>query len=149
MVRLVAEFLSAAEVTLLGELARSVVYERGRQGTGYDKCSVVDRPEVAPIVQRALVELGVAATHPHDAWLIRYGEGSHIPPHVDPVEEGAEHHRLNALVAAAAGGEVFVDGALVALTVGAANVFRPDAMRHEVSRVERGTRIVFSVGTLR
>lgn len=53
-------------------------WRRGRQGTGYDKM------------------LLATATWPirFDSYLIRYPEGSEIPPHTDPVSDG-RHYRLN------------------------------------------------------
>ncbi len=53
-------------------------WRRGRQGTGYDKM------------------LLATAAWPirFDSYLIRYPEGSEIPPHTDPVADG-RHYRLN------------------------------------------------------
>lgn len=53
-------------------------WQRGRQGTGYDKM----------LLATARWPL------PFDSYLIRYPEGSEIPPHTDPVQAG-RHYRLN------------------------------------------------------
>lgn len=149
MVRVERAFLDAGERGALRAFADGLVFVSGRQGTGYEKCDVAGRAEVGALVARALSALGVAADAPHDVWIIRYATGTAIPPHRDPVAPGKEHHRLNAIVAGADGGDVLVEGTPVALTEGDAYVFRPDAMEHEVTLVRGGTRLVFSVGTLR
>jgi hypothetical protein len=146
MVRRLASFLSAMERAELVALAAKLEFVAGRQGTGYEKCAVAGRAEVASLVARSLAELGVAADEPHDVWVIRYAVGSEIPPHRDEVSAGREHHRLNVIVAAAVGGEVRVEGRVLELAEGDGYVFRPDVMEHQVTRVTAGTRLVWSVG---
>ncbi len=148
-VRVVRAFLEAAERRELELLAEHVAWEPGRQGTGYEKCAIAAEPQAAAPIARALRELGAAIHGPYDVWLIRYQVGTEIPPHRDPVEPGREHHRLNAIVRSATGGDAKVRGVPVALAEGDAYVFRPDAEEHEVTRVTAGTRLVFSVGVLR
>jgi hypothetical protein len=59
-------------------LSQAFRWQRGRQGTGYDKMLLATASW--PI--------------PFDSYLIRYPDGSEIPPHTDPVSTG-RHYRLN------------------------------------------------------
>ncbi len=106
-------------------------WEQGRQGTGYEK----------------LLLLTARCPVAFDVYILRYRCGAFAPPHVD-VAVGGRHYRLNVLLwAAAAGGDFVCDGAT---RRGARLVlFRPDRDSHSVSRVERGTRYVLSIGWVR
>lgn len=96
----------------------------------------------------------------YDAYFLKFGIGSRIPPHVDPVPAASntQHWRLNALLTEHGGGRVrlggtcdgdYVDvGVELDLEVGDAVVFRPDAVRHSVAEVTSGERLVWSVGCL-
>lgn len=84
-----------------------------------------------------------------DRYLIHYPEGSCIPEHTDPVPEGQRHIRLNAQFGPAVEGGVFhLCGNPVLLRPGDAVVFRPDRDVHEVTRVTRGDRWLWSVGAV-
>lgn len=103
-------------------------WQRGRQGTGYDKM------------------LLATARWPlrFDSYLIRYPEGSEIPPHTDPVQAG-RHYRLNLILKSPRAGGEFV----CAMPIYASRrikLFRPDACEHSVTRVEGGSRYVLSIG---
>ena len=103
-------------------------WQRGRQGTGYDK----------------MLLLTARWPIPFDSYLIRYPEGSEIPAHTDPVQAG-RHYRLNIILKAPKSGGEFIctnpiySGSRVKL-------FRPDASEHSVARVVGGSRYVLSVG---
>jgi hypothetical protein len=64
-------------------------WEKGRQGTGYDKCLTLASPFPVPF----------------DCYLLRFPEGTEIPPHRDPVAAG-RHYRLNIVVKRAPSGGV-------------------------------------------
>jgi len=103
-------------------------WQRGRQDTGYDKMLLLTSPW--PI--------------PFDTYLLRYPDGSEIPPHTDPVAAG-RHYRLNiVLKASPSGGEFVCASPLFASR--RVNFFRPDACAHSVTRVGGGSRYVLSVG---
>jgi len=149
--RIARHFLAGAELDHLRGLCaqRDREWDRGRQDTGYQKSAVdPDDPAIAALIARSLTTLYPGPRHGHDAWLLRYPEGSDIPPHVDPpLRDRARHARLNAVIAAPpAGGLLALDGVEVALAVGDAVVFYPDRVRHEVSAVTGGERWIWSVG---
>ena len=100
-------------------------WEAGRQGTGYEKLT--------------LFRVGDRL----DAYLIHYPEGSHIPPHIDPVP-GRKHFRLNLELWRARRGGEFVGRTVARL--GRLMLIRPDRDEHEVTKIESGKRIVFSAG---
>ena len=96
-----------AAVRALREYVNTVFrWQRGRRGTGYDKMLLLTAPW--PIA--------------FDAYLLRYPEGSEIPPHQDPVSSG-RHYRLNLI-----------------------KLFRSDLSQHSVTRVIGGSRYVLSIG---
>lgn len=103
-------------------------WQKGRQGTGYDKM----------LLATARWPL------PFDCYLIRYPEGSAIPPHTDPVQAG-RHYRLNiVLKSPRSGGEFVCANPIVATR--RIKLFRPDACEHSVTEVVGGSRYVFSLG---
>jgi hypothetical protein len=106
-------------------------WQRGRQGTGYDKM----------LLATARWPL------PFDSYLIRYPEGSEIPPHTDPVQAG-RHYRLNIVLKSPRSGGEFVCATPVFETR-RIKLFRPDACEHSVTRVVGGSRYVFSLGWVR
>jgi hypothetical protein len=106
-------------------------WQRGRQGTGYDKMLLLTAPW--PI--------------PFDSYLIRYPDGSEIPPHRDPVTNG-KHYRLNVVLKAPRSGGDFVCAAPIFETK-RVKFFRPDVSEHSVTRVSGGSRYVLSIGWLR
>jgi hypothetical protein len=100
----------------------------GRQGTGYDKLPLASARWPLPF----------------DVYLIRYREGSHVPPHTDPVADG-RHYRLNIILTAAAVGGEFVCADPLFATA-RVKLLRPDRSVHSVTPVERWRRLVLSVG---
>jgi predicted 2-oxoglutarate/Fe(II)-dependent dioxygenase YbiX len=146
MAEVLPAFLTAAEIAALLAQAASSGWKPGRQGTGYDILPLELPTEPGSLVARSLALLGTPYQHYWDVYLIRYLDGSHIPPHVDDAQHGKRHRRLNAVLRQAArGGELRVDGAVVPLAVGDAVRFYPDREVHEVTAVE-GSRLLFSVG---
>ena len=103
-------------------------WQRGRQGTGYDK----------------MLLLTAGWPLPFDSYLIRYPEGSEVPPHTDPVKSG-RHYRLNVILKSPASGGEFVC-ATPLYTSKRVKLFRPDACEHSVTRVVGGSRYVLSLG---
>ena len=115
-----------------GEIARFCRtvfrWQRGRQGSGYDKMLLLQ--SWWPI--------------PFDFYLLRYPQGSAIKPHVDAVAFG-RHYRLNVIVKkSAAGGEFFCAAPIFATD--RIKLFRPDIQEHGVARVTAGSRYVLSLG---
>ena len=103
-------------------------WQQGRQGTGYDKMLLITAPWPVPF----------------DSYLIRYPEGSEIPPHTDPVAKG-RHYRLNVILKAPKSGGDFVCSEPIWETR-RIKLFRPDKSSHSVSRVVGGSRYVLSLG---
>lgn len=103
-------------------------WQKGRQGTGYDKM----------LLATARWPL------PFDSYLIRYPEGSAIPPHTDPVQSG-RHYRLNIVLKSPRSGGEFVCADPIFATR-RIKLFRPDACEHSVTQVVGGNRYVFSLG---
>ena len=103
-------------------------WRRGRQGTGYDKM----------LLATAAWPLAF------DSYLLRYPEGSEIPPHTDPVSRG-RHYRLNVVLWSPRSGGEFVCATPIFATR-RIKFFRPDACEHAVTRVAGGSRYVLSVG---
>ncbi len=103
-------------------------WKSGRQGTGYEKMLLATLP--FPI--------------PFDLYLLRYKEGSFIPPHRDPVQE-KRHFRLNIVLKKADRGGVFKckDPIYESDRI---KLFRPDKSEHSLTKVLRGTRILLSLG---
>jgi alkylated DNA repair dioxygenase AlkB len=144
-------FLAPAVRTALIDLASEVRegWEGGRQGTGYDKLDLRALDPAPTYMAALLADARVAMAVEYtgwDAYLLRYRDGSLIPPHRDPTHRG-RHLRLNAqvLVSAPGTGELRLDGEVFDLEVGDAVVFRSDQILHQVSPVV-GERLVFSVG---
>ena len=109
-------------------LANAFRWQRGRQGTGYDKMLLATARW--PI--------------PFDSYLIRYPDGSEIPAHTDPVAIG-RHFRLNIVLKSPSSGGEFVCSSPIFQTR-RIKLFRPDACEHSVTRVMGGSRYVFSLG---
>lgn len=116
-------------------------FKPGRQGTGYDTMTLLFM-KMPQWFQLLFSIKGV------DGYIIRYNDGSCIPPHVDSVDEpGLEHHRLNIVLSKPkSGGEFICEGATRIWN--RIFYFRPDIQRHEVTPCV-GTRIVLSVGIVK
>lgn len=103
-------------------------WQSGRQSSGYDKMLLLTA--LWPV--------------PFDSYLIRYPEGSSIPPHTDPVQAG-RHYRLNiVLKSPKSGGEFICSDPIYASSH--IKFFRPDACEHSVTLVQGGSRYVLSIG---
>ena len=103
-------------------------WQSGRQGSGYDKMLLLTAPWPVPF----------------DSYLIRYPEGSSIPPHTDPVQRG-RHYRLNIILKSPrSGGEFVCRNPIYASD--RIKLFRPDVSEHSVSLVQGGSRYVLSIG---
>jgi hypothetical protein len=109
-------------------LSNAFRWRRGRQGTGYDKMLLLTAPW--PI--------------PFDSYLIRYPEGTEIPPHRDEVAVG-RHYRLNLVMKAPRSGGEFVCSTPI-YSSRRIKFFRPDLCEHSVTRVVGGSRYVLSIG---
>ncbi len=116
--------------TIRDYAANAFRWRRGRQGTGYDKMLLLTAPW--PI--------------PFDTYLLRYPEGTEIPPHRDPVEN-RRHYRLNIVLKSPRSGGEFVCAAPI-FESRRIKFFRPDQCEHSVTRVVGGSRYVFSLGWL-
>lgn len=103
-------------------------WQRGRQGTGYDKMLLATAKWPLPF----------------DSYLLRFPEGSAIPPHTDAVQAG-RHYRLNIVLKSPKSGGEFICAAPIFATK-RIKFFRPDACEHSVTRVVGGSRYVFSLG---
>ena len=107
-------------------------WQKGRQETGYDKMLLATAKRI-PL--------------PFDLYLLKFGVGSEIPPHKDPVEVG-EHYRLNIVLKKAKEGGDFICSETLWQT-SRIKYFRSDISEHAVSKVTVGTRYVLSLGWLR
>jgi hypothetical protein len=114
--------------SLRSYLAQAFRWQKGRQDGGYDKM------------------LLFTARWPlrFDSYLIRYPEGSEIPPHTDPIKAG-RHYRLNIVLKSPRSGGEFACAAPIFATR-RIKLFRPDLCEHSVTRVVGGSRYVLSLG---
>ncbi len=103
-------------------------WQRGRQGTGYDKLLLLANPLFIPF----------------DLYLLRFPSGTEIPPHRDPVTD-KRHFRLNIILKKPiAGGEFVCENPIFATK--RIKLFRSDTSVHAVTRVQGGSRYVLSLG---
>lgn len=109
-------------------LAQAFRWQKGRQGTGYDK----------------MLLFSLSWPLAFDSYLICYPEGSEIPPHTDPVQLG-RHYRLNIILKSPRSGGEFICANPI-YSSRRIKLFRPDACEHSVTRVQGGSRYVFSLG---
>jgi hypothetical protein len=148
--RIVENLATSQALAELAALASAPGWLAGPDGIGHEKLPLDDaalRSAGRRLLAKSLAELG----DPPDGWwdcqLLRSVPGAHVPSHHDPAEDGCVRLRLELIVAApAAGGALLIDGEDVPLAIGDAVVFRADQAAHEVAPVERGTRLVWSVG---
>ena len=106
-------------------------WQSGRQGSGYDK----------------MLLLTARWPLPFDSYLIRYPDGSSIPPHKDPVQQG-RHYRLNIILKAPQAGGEFICAKPI-YSSSRIKLFRPDQCEHSVTKVQGGSRYVLSIGWVR
>lgn len=81
---------------------------------------------------------------PFDIYLLKFPQGSSISPHVDEVDN-FRHYRLNILLKKAESGGNFLCGKEL-ISFQRIKLFRPDIHEHSVTKIERGTRYVLSIG---
>jgi hypothetical protein len=105
-------------------------WQHGRQKSGYDK----------------MLLLWSKMPIPFDIYLIRYHEGSSIPPHTDKVQSG-RHYRMNIILKKSKSGGEFVCSKNIINTT-RIKLFRPDLYEHSVTKVEGGSRYVLSIISL-
>lgn len=106
-------------------------WQRGRQGSGYDK----------------LLLGGMRWPLPCDCYLLRFPTGASVPPHTDRVKQG-RHYRLNIILRPARRGGEFVCERPIHAS-GRIKLFRPDVEEHSVTTIDEGTRWVLSIGWVR
>lgn len=116
--------------TMFERLLRKLPWQAGRQGTGYNKLCLLQSSRLMC-----------------DAYLLYYPEGSEITPHTDPVQAG-KHFRLNIMLKRAeSGGEFVCENAI--FRGFRMNLFRPDSSVHSVTRINKGYRVMLSIGWVR
>ena len=103
-------------------------WQRGRQASGYDKMLLLTLPWPLPF----------------DSYLIRYPEGSGVPPHTDPASHG-RHYRLNIILKSPRSGGEFICANPI-YSSKRIKLFRPDICEHSVTPVCGGSRYVLSIG---
>ena len=103
-------------------------WQKGRQLSGYDK----------------MLLAGAYWPIKFDMYLLRFPEGSEIHTHKDEVTSG-KHYRLNIVVKQSkAGGDFVCENPIYENS--RVKYFRPDISCHSVTKIERGTRYVLSIG---
>lgn len=103
-------------------------WQRGRQKTGYEK----------------MLLAGLRWPVMFDLYLLRFPEGCEVPPHTDKVANG-KHYRLNIVLKKAESGGEFLCATPIYCSK-RIKLFRPDACKHEVTKVLKGNRYLLSVG---
>ena len=113
------------------KLSDRFTWKQGRQSSGYSKISLLE--SMWPI--------------PFDLYLLKFPEGSQIPEHVDKVDEGFRHYRLNIILKKSrSGGEFVADNSIINWP--RIKFFRPNISKHSVTKVVGGSRYVLSFGFL-
>ena len=102
-------------------------WNKGRQATGYD---------VFTLIQSEYLAL--------DCHILKYPTDSCIKPHVDK-SEGGKHYRLNVELWSAKQGGKF-KGQTIFSIFDKVHFVRPDKCEHEVTKIEKGSRWVLSIG---
>jgi hypothetical protein len=115
-------------------------WKPGRVGTGYFTCRLWQNKWPVKF----------------DVYIVKYPEGSYIPPHTDPSPvSGKRHFRFNYTfwLPKICGGFAYQGTAEehkhVYYRSKRITFFRPDIIEHEVMKVVEGTRYVLSIGWLR
>ncbi len=117
-------------MSILEELVKKLPWEEGRQKTGYKKIKLLESERLN-----------------FDCYLLYYPEGSEIPQHFDKVESG-RHYRMNIVLKKADVGGDFVCQDVI-FSKYRTNIFRPDIAEHSVTKIEKGYRLVLSIGWLK
>lgn len=80
-----------------------------------------------------------------ESYFIYYPAGTRMHPHKDPVPKG-EYWRMGVVITGAdKGGVLSINGKQITLKVGDGYLFEAAGSEHEVSEVEEGERIVFTM----
>jgi hypothetical protein len=95
-------------------------------------------PPVAKVRNRVLLQ-----SRRLSIYLVHYGRGHRIMPHLDMVTEGRLYKLNCLLVKPRRGGEFSCERSIFNL-LGRLVLFRPDLYQHEVSRIEDGNRWLLS-----
>lgn len=103
-------------------------WEKGRQNTGYLVFTMLNSNHLAM-----------------DMHLLAYPTGSQIPPHKDPLNFDQRHYRINVEVRRPEKGGLFECGKCI-FRWGRIAFFRPDLETHSVTKIEKGHRLVLSLG---
>jgi hypothetical protein len=103
-------------------------WENGRQDSGYAKMLIATSK--FPI--------------PWDFYILKYPIGSEIKEHVDPVSD-RNHYRLNIIIKKPEKGGIFFAEKSI-INKSRIKFFRPDLYKHSLTRIEKGTRYVLSIG---
>lgn len=103
----------------------------GRQGSGYSKIRLLE----------------ILKPFAMDMYLLKFPEGASIPEHIDPVQSGYNHYRLNIILKKSLSGGEFLSETHI-LNFKRVKLFRPDISKHSVTKVVGGSRIVLSIGFL-
>ncbi|MDK1285810.1 2OG-Fe(II) oxygenase [Pseudoalteromonas umbrosa] len=106
-------------------------WQVGRQKSGYHK----------------MLLLGAHWPVKFDVYLLKFPEGCEVPEHVDEVSSG-RHFRLNIVLKKASKGGAFLCQSPL-FESDRIKLFRPDRCVHSVSRVEKGERLLLSIGWIR
>lgn len=104
-------------------------WKKGRQDGGYEVLTLFSKK--LPFLLKGM-----------DCHLLKYVEGSFIPPHIDKNENG-NHHRINVVLKSCKGGDFVCDKAFRIFN--RIFYFRPDKFQHSVTKCF-GTRYVLSIG---
>lgn len=83
-----------------------------------------------------------------DFCIIKFPELSYIPAHVDPVETGKIHNRLNIIIKRADEGGEFQCDQYKSWFFGRVIYFKPSESTHSVTQITKGERLVLSFGWL-
>lgn len=126
---------------LLSQIRTTLGFEwvSGRQGTGYDKMSLLPQ--------------SISNRFKLDLLFIRMSEGVEIPSHVDPVPDNmkklgyTKHVRMNIIIIAPIdGGEFCLNSVATQKRI---NIFSPSHTNHSVTKIQKGSRLVLSCGWLK
>jgi hypothetical protein len=115
----------------ISQLISKFSWVEGRQGSGYSKIRFLEI--IKPL--------------PMDIYLLKFPEGSSIPEHIDPVQTGYKHYRLNIILKKSISGGEFVSESHI-FNFKRIKFFRADISKHSVTKVIGGNRIVLSIGFL-
>lgn len=150
----ILNFLRPLDIKFLNRLAEvESGWMDGRQATGYQILPISQMVECQDIIRRCKRALNAEKAEHWDAYLIKYTDGTFVPPHKDPAEiSNMRHTRINTLLKRPdSGGEFKLHEtphgtySSAKHQEGDAIIFYPDKLVHEVTKVE-GTRLVLSVG---